>query len=407
MNLSPHDIQVPDYLLRGKDPEQIDVSDLLPSVMEKGILQPLLVRDWGEGQPLTLVAGYRRLLAAKLAGLKEVPVVRRAMTDAEEAEYELIENLARKDLPPHREAEAILRLLAYRTKLSEDEAKSLLYRVYNAERGLTGQVDPATVEEVKKLFVYLGRSFSVFVSEKLPALGYNPDVLEAVEQYGLSLRDARKLNKIRDAVLRAEAIQQVAAGGQATQVVSQLLSDASHNKEVNRLQSAAERVEVLGMDERGYIPAQRPMALPEASYVQALSREHLLREIITRLHWVGQEIALLMPEPEDVLEAVSLGCTTLWLDVTPLAANCHRIEGMELPGRSIAFARLGEGRSDAWGDPSESDPTRLVAREGYKFFSSYPVVVAPLEYAHLFSLPISLVAVEDANRVWAVMLQTS
>lgn len=92
--------------------ETAALQELADSIREHGILQPLLVRERPDGYEL--VAGERRLRAARLAGLREVPVVlhERLIAGADERlELSLIENLQRVDLNPVEEARAIRRLL--------------------------------------------------------------------------------------------------------------------------------------------------------------------------------------------------------------------------------------------------------------------------------------------------------
>ena len=82
---------------------------LADSVKEKGVLQPLLVRK--VGNDYELIAGERRLRASKLAGLSEVPVIVREMTDQEVLEVALVENLLRENLTAIEEAEGLQRLI--------------------------------------------------------------------------------------------------------------------------------------------------------------------------------------------------------------------------------------------------------------------------------------------------------
>ncbi len=89
--------------------DEAAMAELADSIREHGILQPLLVRRIENGSSLTgdsyqLVAGERRWRAARMAGLSEVPVVVRDMTEAEVMEFGLIENLQREDLNPLEEA---------------------------------------------------------------------------------------------------------------------------------------------------------------------------------------------------------------------------------------------------------------------------------------------------------------
>jgi ParB family transcriptional regulator, chromosome partitioning protein len=76
-----------------------DLRDLAGSIREHGVLQPMLVRPLPGGR-YELVAGERRLRAAKLAGLERVPAVVRSTEDHERLELALIENMAREDLNP-------------------------------------------------------------------------------------------------------------------------------------------------------------------------------------------------------------------------------------------------------------------------------------------------------------------
>jgi ParB family chromosome partitioning protein len=86
---------------------------LVASIKEKGVLQPLLVRRSkdGRGDRYTVIAGERRLRASRLAGLREVPVVVKEVAGEEAFEIALIENIQRDDLNPIEEALAYQRLL--------------------------------------------------------------------------------------------------------------------------------------------------------------------------------------------------------------------------------------------------------------------------------------------------------
>ena len=94
---------------------QEGIEELARSIQSKGVLQPILVEPSGEGGPsgegrpsgegkFVIVAGERRFRAAKLAGLKEIPVLIRKFSELEKTEIALIENLQREDLTPVEEA---------------------------------------------------------------------------------------------------------------------------------------------------------------------------------------------------------------------------------------------------------------------------------------------------------------
>src|SRR3989338_10258986 len=84
------------------------IDELAASVRDQGIIQPLLVRRAGEGYEL--IAGERRLRAARKAGLREVPVIVRVASNSETLQLALLENLQREDLNPIEEATAYHRL---------------------------------------------------------------------------------------------------------------------------------------------------------------------------------------------------------------------------------------------------------------------------------------------------------
>jgi ParB family chromosome partitioning protein len=108
-----------------QQPRQVmgDLSELIASIGEKGILEPLVVRPRGER--FQIVAGERRYQAAVQVGLRELPVVVRDVDDTEVIEIALIENLQRKDLTPFEEAEALDGLAVNCGYTHEDLARRL------------------------------------------------------------------------------------------------------------------------------------------------------------------------------------------------------------------------------------------------------------------------------------------
>jgi ParB family transcriptional regulator, chromosome partitioning protein len=106
-------------------PRQVmgDLSELMASVAEKGIIEPLIVRQ--RGGRYQIIAGERRYHAAVQVGLREVPAVVREVDDGEVMEIALVENLQRKDLTAFEEADA-LQQLAHRCGYThEDMARKL------------------------------------------------------------------------------------------------------------------------------------------------------------------------------------------------------------------------------------------------------------------------------------------
>lgn len=106
-------------------PRQVmgDLSELIASISEKGIIEPLIVRQ--RGSRFQIVAGERRYQAAVQVGLQELPVVIRDVDDIEIIEVALVENIQRKDLGPFEEAEALHSLSERCHYTHEDLAKRL------------------------------------------------------------------------------------------------------------------------------------------------------------------------------------------------------------------------------------------------------------------------------------------
>ncbi len=103
-----------------EQPRQVmgDLSELMASIAEKGIIEPLIVRQ--RGGRYQIVAGERRYQASVQVGVRELPVVIRDVDDNEIMEVALVENIQRKDLSPFEEAEA-LHVLAERCGYTHED----------------------------------------------------------------------------------------------------------------------------------------------------------------------------------------------------------------------------------------------------------------------------------------------
>ncbi|MGH8504863.1 MAG: ParB/RepB/Spo0J family partition protein [Stenotrophobium sp.] len=93
-----------------RDFDEVELAALADSIRAQGVVQPLLVRAAGAGK-YEIVAGERRWRAARIAGLKEVPVVVRAMDERSAMAVALVENIQRADLNALEEAEALHKLI--------------------------------------------------------------------------------------------------------------------------------------------------------------------------------------------------------------------------------------------------------------------------------------------------------
>ncbi len=129
-------------------PRQVmgDLSELMASIAEKGIIEPLIVRQ--RGVRYQIIAGERRYQAAVQVGLQEVPVVIRDVDDGELIEIALVENLQRKDLTPFEEAEA-LQSLTQRFEYTHEE---LARRLGKSRPSITESLSLAAMpDEVRNL----------------------------------------------------------------------------------------------------------------------------------------------------------------------------------------------------------------------------------------------------------------
>lgn len=123
VSLKIHEI-VPNKDQPRKQFDDAALSDLATSIAKHGVLQPLVVRPLPDGT-YQLVAGERRLRASRMAGLSEVPVVVRELSEQETAEIALIENLQRQDLNPIEEADGYRTLMEHYGLTQEEVAKAV------------------------------------------------------------------------------------------------------------------------------------------------------------------------------------------------------------------------------------------------------------------------------------------
>lgn len=166
------------------------LSELADSIRQHGVLQPLLVRPL-PGGGYQLVAGERRWRASRMAGLSEVPVVVRDLTDAEAAQLALVENLQREDLDPVEEARGFQEL-SEKYGCTQDEIAELIGcsrpAVANALRLLTlpGEI----VRFVSDGSLSPGHARALLTVEDD---GLKIDLARLILKDGLSVRDAERL----------------------------------------------------------------------------------------------------------------------------------------------------------------------------------------------------------------------
>jgi ParB/RepB/Spo0J family partition protein len=213
-----------------------DVAELAASMKSVGVLEPLLVTDDG-----LVVAGSRRLAAAKKARLKEVPAIRRAYSDQERLEVMIVENLQREDLSPLEEADGFRRLI---------------------ELGLNQRDVAAKV----------GCS-QTHIARRVALLALPAKVQSQVAEGKVSFADAHELGKVKNDPKLVEKLAKSAADGGMRSVSSQVqeeLASRERAKElaavVAKLEKKGEKVVEVKSDTYGYntsLPAGHARVLGE------------------------------------------------------------------------------------------------------------------------------------------------
>lgn len=168
-------------------PEKIE--ELTNSIREKGIIQPLLVRK--KGDSYELIAGERRWRAAQLAGIKEIPVIVKEISDSEALELSLIENIQREDLNPLEEAEAYKNLIEKFNYTQEELAKRLgKSRTLIANTLRLLRLPEAIKQSLKNQFITPGHARAIL---SLEGHARQLEVHQFILKKGLSVRDTERL----------------------------------------------------------------------------------------------------------------------------------------------------------------------------------------------------------------------
>ncbi len=180
------------------DFDEETLGELADSIAQHGILQPLLVRPLPDGG-YQLVAGERRWRAGRMAGLTEVPVIIREMTDAEMMQISMVENLQRENLTPVEEA--------------------MGYRVLSEEYGLTQ-------EEISKT---VGKSRPV-IANAMRLLKLPQAVLDMVSNGEISAGHARALLAFEDEELLIKAAEMIKSNDMTVRDIERLAKKANEEK---------------------------------------------------------------------------------------------------------------------------------------------------------------------------------
>lgn len=166
-----------------------ELEDLARSIREKGLLQPLVVRPRPDGE-YEIVAGERRWRAAQRAGVHDLPVLIRELSDGEALEIALIENIQRSDLNPLEEARAYSQLLdqfSYTQQQLADSIGKSRSHISNTLRLLT--LPDSVREQIESGKLTAGHARALIATDS------PTDLANQIIQLGLSVRETESLSR--------------------------------------------------------------------------------------------------------------------------------------------------------------------------------------------------------------------
>ncbi len=186
-----------------------------------------------------LVAGERRYRAATAAGLTEVPVVIKELTDSEALQLALIENLQREDLNPVEETEGILQLLALKLESDRNEVISILNQLAKAQRGLADNVVRSEQQQViKQVFQGIGRiTAESFRTHRIPLLNLPEDIQEALRNGQIEYTKAKALASVKDEAARDELLKDAIVSSLSLSQIKEKVNAVKPTKEKEELRS--------------------------------------------------------------------------------------------------------------------------------------------------------------------------
>jgi ParB family transcriptional regulator, chromosome partitioning protein len=224
------------------------LAQLVESVKEFGILEPLLVRPLENGE-YELVAGERRLRAARELGLTEVPIAVHDLDERQALQVALMENLQREDLNPVEETEAVLDLLAIALELDRAEVISILHQAYNAkQRGQElNQNVLIQLEKIESLLSEIGRfNVGTFRSSRLPLLNLPNDILSALRDGEIEYTKAQAIARVKDEEQRTKLLKQAISKNMPLSEIKSRIQTIKPESEQPPEKVAAQRLGEIG-----------------------------------------------------------------------------------------------------------------------------------------------------------------
>ena len=202
------------------------LKELADSIARHGMVQPIIVRQ--NGERFVIVAGERRFRAARLAGLTQVPVIVKALDDAEVMEVALIENLQRENLNPIEEAAAIRFLMEQHDLTQEEVAKRL------------AKSRPA-------------------IANSLRLLNLDDGVQDYVREGKLSAGAARALVAVKDARKQRTLAQEASLRGLSVREVERRAHAANNEEEIRSMKAEQKAEATRGCSSNDLYAAQEQL----------------------------------------------------------------------------------------------------------------------------------------------------
>ncbi|HEY9768505.1 MAG TPA: ParB/RepB/Spo0J family partition protein [Coleofasciculaceae cyanobacterium] len=233
------DIKLPDYQPRQYF-DETKLEELAQTIKKHGVLEPLLVRKLPSLNQYELVAGGRRYRASKKAGLTEVPVIVRELSDEQAIEIAIIENLQREDLNPVEETEGILKLLSKRLKTNIEQVSPLLHQLQKQVRGRSANnvIGSSQVESIQGVFDSLGlMELDSFISNRLPLLNLPVDILEVLRAGKIEYTKAKAIARLGDRETRTQLLESALANSLSLSQIRELVKAEQIPKQQSELKT--------------------------------------------------------------------------------------------------------------------------------------------------------------------------
>ncbi len=220
-----------------EDFDQQSIEELAQSIKEKGVIQPLLVRRRMDNYEL--IAGERRLRAAKSLGLNEIPIIVRDVSDQDSLELALIENVQREDLNPIEEAHAYQHLID-KFQVTQEKISEVLGKarstITNTLRLL--KLPHEIQQEMKKGRISFAHGRTLL---EIDDANQQRRLAQDIISKGLSVRELESLSK----ATRPKGLRRKIAQGQREPLVAVLEEQMQH--------ALATKVRIIKRQKRGHI----------------------------------------------------------------------------------------------------------------------------------------------------------